>query len=141
MKRDHSLLDRLHQSPSAQARVLAELLAPPSAEVATPRKTLATVHAFAPADPRAFASVGGDHNPIHASPVAARLAGLPQPIVHGMWTAARLHQLAGGGPQARPPELLFLVRLQRVVGFGGQGPSGHLEGFLAAGLEAVKGGG
>ena len=30
----------------------------------------------------------GDHNPIHTSVAAARLAGLGRPIVHGMWTSA-----------------------------------------------------
>ena len=37
----------------------------------------------------AFARVGGDRNPLHRSVLAARLAGLKRPIVHGAWTAAR----------------------------------------------------
>ena len=36
-----------------------------------------------------FARIGGDHNPLHRCVLAARLAGLPRPIVHGAWTAAR----------------------------------------------------
>ena len=46
-----------------------------------PRSTL-------PIDLRAFAAVTGDHNPIHTSLAAARLAGLGEPIVHGMWISA-----------------------------------------------------
>ena len=37
---------------------------------------------------RRYASVGGDHNPIHTNPVAARLFGFPTVIAHGMYTAA-----------------------------------------------------
>ncbi|ADG98977.1 MaoC domain protein dehydratase [Segniliparus rotundus DSM 44985] len=47
----------------------------------------------APADLRAFAQVSGDHNPIHTSLVAAKLAGLPMPIVHGMWLSAAAQQV------------------------------------------------
>ncbi|PKQ14601.1 MAG: 3-oxoacyl-ACP synthase, partial [Actinobacteria bacterium HGW-Actinobacteria-8] len=57
----------------------------------TPRRTLARTEATAPAAMEPFAEVGGDLNPIHRSTLAARLAGLERPIVHGMWTAARLH--------------------------------------------------
>ncbi|SKB08465.1 type I polyketide synthase [Aeromicrobium choanae] len=54
----------------------------------TPRRTRARVTVTAPSDLGAFASVTGDHNPIHTSVAAARLAGLGAPIVHGMWTSA-----------------------------------------------------
>ena len=37
---------------------------------------------------RRYASVGGDHNPIHTSTVGARLFGFPAPIAHGMFSAA-----------------------------------------------------
>ncbi len=57
---------------------------------ATPRLTLATASASAPSRMDVFAEVGGDHNPIHTRVLAARLAGLPRPIAHGMWTAARM---------------------------------------------------
>lgn len=44
-----------------------------------------------PADTgRRYAAVSGDVNPIHLHPLAARLAGYPKAIVHGMWTAARV---------------------------------------------------
>jgi acyl dehydratase len=41
-----------------------------------------------PAQIRQYASVGGDHNPIHVSPVAAKLFGFPTVIAHGMFSAA-----------------------------------------------------
>ncbi|WP_238473626.1 type I polyketide synthase [Nocardioides cavernaquae] len=50
------------------------------------RRAHATV--TAPSDLRTFASVTGDHNPIHTSTAAAALAGLGGPIVHGMWISA-----------------------------------------------------
>ena len=37
---------------------------------------------------RRYASVGGDHNPIHTNPVAAKLFGVPTVIAHGMFSAA-----------------------------------------------------
>src|SRR5690606_8329856 len=51
-------------------------------------RTLAHTHTTAPESLVDFAAVSGDANPIHRSMLAARLAGLDQPIVHGMWTAA-----------------------------------------------------
>jgi fatty acid synthase len=54
----------------------------------TPRRTRAEATVTAPADLRAFAAVSGDHNPIHTSTAAARLAGLGEPIAHGMWLSA-----------------------------------------------------
>jgi acyl dehydratase len=41
-----------------------------------------------PAQIRHYASVGGDHNPIHTNPIAAKLFGFPTVIAHGMFTAA-----------------------------------------------------
>ena len=41
-----------------------------------------------PREIRRYASVGGDHNPIHTSIVGARLFGFPAPIAHGMFSAA-----------------------------------------------------
>ena len=41
-----------------------------------------------PREIRRYASVGGDHNPIHTSAVGARLFGFPAPIAHGMFSAA-----------------------------------------------------
>lgn len=41
-----------------------------------------------PGQIRHYASVSGDHNPIHTSPIAAKLFGFPTVIAHGMFTAA-----------------------------------------------------
>ena len=38
---------------------------------------------------RRYATVSGDRNPIHLSPLAARAFGFPRTIAHGMYTAAR----------------------------------------------------
>ncbi len=54
----------------------------------TPRRRRARVSVHAPTDLRPFAAVSGDHNPIHTSLAAARIAGLGSPIVHGMWLSA-----------------------------------------------------
>ncbi len=53
------------------------------------RRPLATASDLAPVSMRPFALVGGDHNPLHRSVLAARLSGLHAPVVHGLWTAAR----------------------------------------------------
>ena len=50
---------------------------------------------------RHYASVGGDHNPIHTNPVAAKLFGFPTVIAHGMFTAAAvLANIEGQLPDA-----------------------------------------
>ncbi|MRJ78160.1 DUF1729 domain-containing protein [Aeromicrobium sp. SMF47] len=59
----------------------------------TPRKSRGSATLVAPSDLRAFAAVTGDHNPIHTSVAAARLAGLGAPIVHGMWISAAAQQV------------------------------------------------
>jgi acyl dehydratase len=41
-----------------------------------------------PGQIRRYASVGGDHNPIHTNPIAAKLFGFPTVIAHGMFSAA-----------------------------------------------------
>ena len=49
----------------------------------------------------AFAAVSGDHNPIHTSIAAAKLAGLGSPIVHGMWlSAAAQHAVSAVDPES-----------------------------------------
>ncbi|HPU14364.1 MAG TPA: DUF1729 domain-containing protein [Aeromicrobium sp.] len=58
----------------------------------TPRRERARVTVTAPGDMSAFASLTTDLNPIHTSAAAARLAGLGEPIVHGMWTSAAAQQ-------------------------------------------------
>ncbi|MFC9998648.1 fatty acid synthase subunit beta domain-containing protein [Nocardia sp. NPDC127526] len=54
----------------------------------TPRRRRRDVTITAPRAMAAFAQVSGDHNPIHTSDSAAKLAGLGSPIVHGMWLSA-----------------------------------------------------
>jgi enoyl reductase-like protein/3-oxoacyl-ACP reductase-like protein/3-oxoacyl-(acyl-carrier-protein) synthase/acyl dehydratase len=75
------------------------------ATVATPRRQLAVQRCRATADIEAWALISDDLNPIHRSGGIARLAGLPGPIVHGMWTAARAHSFAitalAGGDERR----------------------------------------
>jgi acyl dehydratase len=41
-----------------------------------------------PGQIRHYASVGGDHNPIHTNAIAAKLFGFPTVIAHGMFSAA-----------------------------------------------------
>lgn len=47
-----------------------------------------TVLRVSPGLIRRYATVGGDHNPIHTNPVAAKLFGFPTVIAHGMFSAA-----------------------------------------------------
>jgi fatty acid synthase len=68
---------------------LAALSPPAGTRHARPRAALAAAQDVAPASMDAFARVGGDHNPLHRCVLAARLAGMPRPVVHGAWTAAR----------------------------------------------------
>lgn len=54
-----------------------------------------------PGQIRRYAAVGGDHNPIHTNPVAARLFGFPTVIAHGMFSAAAvLANIEGQLPDA-----------------------------------------
>jgi acyl dehydratase len=54
-----------------------------------------------PGQIRRYASVGGDHNPIHTNPIAAKLFGFPTVIAHGMFTAAAvLANIEGQLPDA-----------------------------------------
>ncbi|MGC5245364.1 fatty acid synthase subunit beta domain-containing protein [Gordonia sp. DT219] len=57
------------------------------------RKTLRIATITAPARMSGFAAVSGDRNPIHTDLCAARLAGLGEPIVHGMWLSAAAQQV------------------------------------------------
>jgi acyl dehydratase len=43
---------------------------------------------FTPGQIRQYASVAGDHNPIHTSGIGAKLFGFPTAIAHGMYSAA-----------------------------------------------------
>ncbi|GAA4751117.1 fatty acid synthase subunit beta domain-containing protein [Gordonia alkaliphila] len=65
----------------------------PTDEVSAVRKHLRTTTIVAPADMTGFAVVSGDRNPIHTDALAAKLAGLGEPIVHGMWLSAAAQQV------------------------------------------------
>jgi hypothetical protein len=56
---------------------------------------------ISPGQIRRYASIGGDHNPIHTTPIGAKLFGFPTVIAHGMFTAAAvLANLEGALPDA-----------------------------------------
>ena len=56
---------------------------------------------ISPGQIRRYASVGGDHNPIHTSSVGAKLFGFPTSIAHGMFSAAAvLANLEASLPEA-----------------------------------------
>lgn len=56
---------------------------------------------ISPGQIRRYASAGGDHNPIHLSPIAAKLFGFPTVIAHGMYSAAAvLANIEGQLPEA-----------------------------------------
>ncbi len=74
----------------------------------TPRRRRRDVTVTAPVDMRPFAVVSGDHNPIHTDRVAALLAGLESPIVHGMWlSAAAQHVVTATDGKPVPPGRLI----------------------------------
>jgi len=80
-----SLSDEPKSAPAKQPK-----LGPPNA-----------VLAITPGQIRHYASVGGDHNPIHTNSVAAKLFGFPTVIAHGMFSAAAvLANIEGQLPDA-----------------------------------------
>ncbi|MFE2888289.1 MaoC family dehydratase [Streptomyces sp. NPDC059272] len=88
---------------------------------------------------RRYGSASGDRNPIHLSPLTARLFGFPRAIAHGMWTAARC-LAAHGTPEAAYVRAEFRapVLLPGVVEYAAEGGrfqlrSGertHVDGFV-----------
>jgi acyl dehydratase len=65
-----------------------------------------------PARIRQYASVGGDHNPIHTNSIGAKLFGFPTVIAHGMFSAAAV--LANIEGQL-PDEVSYSVRFGKPV--------------------------
>ncbi len=68
--------------------------------------------------PQRYAEASGDRNPIHLDPGAARAAGLPAPILHGLYTMAQVARCAshaGAGRQLRRLAVEF-----RALGFPGE---------------------
>ncbi|MEV5490631.1 MaoC/PaaZ C-terminal domain-containing protein [Streptomyces bobili] len=78
---------------------------------------------------RRYGAVSGDRNPIHLSPLTARLFGFPRAIAHGMWTAARC-LAAHGTPAAAHVAVDFRapVLLPGTVAFAAQGGRFELRG-------------
>jgi hypothetical protein len=104
---------------------------------------------ISPGQIRRYATVGGDHNPIHTSSVGAKLFGFPTSIAHGMFSAAAvLANLEAGLPEAVTYSVRFgkPVLLPASAGlYVDQGPDGweislrnlskgypHLTGTLRA---------
>ncbi|MFE7745677.1 fatty acid synthase subunit beta domain-containing protein [Nocardia sp. NPDC057455] len=83
----------------------------------TPRRRRRDVTIVAPRTMHAFAAVSGDHNPIHTSDSAAKLAGLGSPIVHGMWlSAAAQHVVSAVDPAASAPARTLTAWTTRFLG-------------------------
>lgn len=67
-----------------------------------------------------YRRVSGDPNPIHTSRIAAKLFGFPKPIIHGMWTHARvLAQMQKELPETYTVQATFTkpIGLPARVGF------------------------
>ena len=70
---------------------------------------------------RRYASVSGDHNPIHLYPLTAKAFGFPRHIAHGMWSKARcVAAMANRLPDAARVEVEFKkpIYLPGKVAFG-----------------------
>jgi len=67
---------------------------------------------------RRYAEASGDHNPIHLDPEAARAAGLPAPILHGLYTMAQVARCAA--LSAGELQLCRLAVDFRALGFPGE---------------------
>ena len=81
---------------------------------------------------RRYASVSGDHNPIHLYALTAKAFGFPRQIAHGMWSKARcLAALDGRLPDAVTTEVAFKkpVLLPGTVLFGS---AKHEDGYAFA---------
>ncbi|MEZ5212048.1 fatty acid synthase subunit beta domain-containing protein [Gordonia sp. (in: high G+C Gram-positive bacteria)] len=66
------------------------------------RKHVRTATVTAPEHMGGFAVVSGDRNPIHVDALAAKLAGLGDPIVHGMWLSAAAQQVVTAADRDNP---------------------------------------
>ncbi|MCR5980518.1 DUF1729 domain-containing protein [Gordonia jinghuaiqii] len=74
----------------------------PTAEQPATRKLLRSATITAPNRMTGFAVVSGDRNPIHTDAAAAKLAGLGDPIVHGMWLSAAAQQVVTASDSKNP---------------------------------------
>lgn len=92
----HQVTTFLHQ----QRTSLSDEPKPPPQKQPKPGPPNAVLR-ITPGQIRHYASVGGDHNPIHTSPIGARLFGFPAAIAHGMFSAAAvLANIEGQLPDA-----------------------------------------
>lgn len=92
----HQVTTFLHQ----QRTSLSDEPKPPPQKQPKPGPPNAVLR-ITPGQIRHYASVGGDHNPIHTNPIAAKLFGFPTVIAHGMFTAAAvLANIEGQLPDA-----------------------------------------
>ena len=67
---------------------------------------------ISPGQIRRYASIGGDHNPIHTNPVGAKLFGFPTVIAHGMFSAAAV---LANLQAALPDAVTYSVRFGKPV--------------------------
>ena len=103
----HQLTTFLHQ----QRTSLSDEPKPPPQKQPKPGPPNAVLR-ITPGQIRHYASVGGDHNPIHTNPIAAKLFGFPTVIAHGMFSAAAvLANIEGQLPDA----LKYSVRFAKPV--------------------------
>src|ERR1700754_4400859 len=92
----HQVTTFLHQ----QRTSLSDEPKPPPLKQKKPGPPNAVLR-ITPGQIRHYASVGGDHNPIHTNPIAAKLFGFPTVIAHGMFSAAAvLANIEGQLPNA-----------------------------------------
>ena len=92
----HQVTTFLHQ----QRTSLSDEPKPPPQKLPKPGPPNAVLR-ITPGQIRHYASVGGDHNPIHTNPIAAKLFGFPTVIAHGMFSAAAvLANIEGQLPDA-----------------------------------------
>jgi acyl dehydratase len=92
----HQVTTFLHQ----QRTSLSDEPKPPPQKLPKPGPPNAVLR-ITPGQIRHYASVGGDHNPIHTNPIAAKLFGFPTVIAHGMFSAAAvLANIEGQLPKA-----------------------------------------
>ena len=81
----HQVTTFLHQ----QRTSLSDEPKPPPQKQPKPGPPNAVLR-ITPGQIRRYASVGGDHNPIHTNSIAAKLFGFPSVIAHGMFSAAAI---------------------------------------------------
>ena len=92
----HQVTTFLHQ----QRTSLSDEPKPPPQKQPKPGPPNAVLR-ITPGQIRHYASVAGDHNPIHTNPIAAKLFGFPTVIAHGIFTAAAvLANIEGQLPDA-----------------------------------------